>query len=76
MCWTCPKTVTDIQINSNTNWYRTNISVNKLSSEYGVSNVTIYKWVKDLSPVKVSDNETISAKQYKEMQKRIAQLEL
>lgn len=56
--------------------YRTGISVKQLSSEYGVSNVTSYKWIKDLSPVKISDNETVSAKQYKEMQKRIAQLEL
>jgi transposase len=31
--------------------YHTGSSVSKLSSEYGVSEVTIYKWVKALTPI-------------------------
>ncbi len=55
--------------------YRTGTSVTKLSSEYGVSEVTIYNWIKKLSPVKISPEETITAKEYETMKKRIAQLE-
>ena len=47
-----------------------------LSSEYGVSNVTIYKWVKELSPVKVSEKEEITSKEYEKMKRRIAELEM
>ncbi|WP_146551590.1 MULTISPECIES: transposase [Rummeliibacillus] len=31
--------------------YRLGTAVNKLSSEYGISEVTIYKWIKLYSPV-------------------------
>ncbi len=31
--------------------YRSGTSVSDLSSEYGVSEVTIYKWIKVLSPI-------------------------
>lgn len=51
-------------------------TVSELSREYGVSTVTIYKWIKQLSPIKISDTEEISGKDYAEMQKRIAQLEM
>lgn len=47
-----------------------------LSREYGVATVTIYKWIKDLSPVEVSKDETMSAKEFQAMKKRIAQLEM
>ena len=40
--------------------YNTGSSVNYLSREYGVSNVTIYKWIKESSPIKVSENEEIT----------------
>ncbi len=56
--------------------YRSGQSVAYLSREYGVTNVTIYKWIKKLSPISVSEGEEISAKDYKAMQKRIAELEM
>lgn len=37
--------------------YQAGSSAGYLSSEYGVTNVTIYKWIKELSPVKISDKE-------------------
>ncbi|MCU9600883.1 transposase [Pallidibacillus thermolactis] len=38
--------------------YHSGSSVKDLSSEYGVSNVTIYKWIKDLTPIEgISDKE-------------------
>jgi len=56
--------------------YNSGNSVNYLSREYGVSNVTIYRWVKELSPVKVSEKDQITAKEYEKMKKRIAELEM
>jgi transposase len=40
--------------------YHAGNSVTYLSREYGVANVTIYKWIKELSPVKVSEKEEIT----------------
>lgn len=31
--------------------YRSGTAVSQLSSEYGISEVTIYKWIKQLTPV-------------------------
>jgi transposase len=56
--------------------YNSGSSVSYLSSEYGVTNVTIYSWIKQLSPVKVSEKEEISSKDYEKMKKRIAELEM
>lgn len=57
-------------------FYQADSSVSYLSREYGVSNVTIYKWIKELSPVKVSEKEEITYKEYENMKKRIAELEM
>ncbi len=56
--------------------YNAGTSVIELSREYGVSTVTIYKWIKALSPINVSEEETMTMKEYKTMKKRIAQLEM
>nr|WP_246552305.1 transposase [Vallitalea pronyensis] len=56
--------------------YNAGKSVSALSSEYGVATVTIYKWINNLSPIKVSEDETMSAKDYQSMKKRIAELEM
>ena len=56
--------------------YQAGSTVSYLSREYGVANVTIYKWIKELSPVKVSDEEEITSKEYDKMKKRIAELEM
>ena len=56
--------------------YQAGSSVSYLSREYGVANVTIYKWIKELSKVPVSDIEAMSVKEYEKMKKRIAELEM
>ncbi len=56
--------------------YHAGSSVTYLSREYGVANVTIYKWIKELSPVKVTEEKEINAKEYEKMKKRIAELEM
>lgn len=56
--------------------YNSGSTVGYLSREYGVANVTIYKWIKDLTPVQVSNDEQITAKEYEKLKKRIAELEM
>lgn len=56
--------------------YNSGSSVSYLSREYGVANVTIYKWIKEFSPVQVSESEQITAKEYEKLKKRIAELEM
>ncbi|AGB18530.1 transposase [Thermoanaerobacterium thermosaccharolyticum] len=56
--------------------YHSGQPVLNLSREYGVATVTIYKWIKQFSPVQVSDNEEINVKEYQAMKKRIAELEM
>ncbi len=46
-----------------------------LCKEYGVSQTALAKWIKQYSTVETEDGDVLSAKQIKEMQKRMAQLE-
>ena len=46
-----------------------------LIKEYGVSQTALTKWIKQYSTVETDDGEILTAKQVKEMQKRMAQLE-
>ncbi len=50
--------------------------ITELSNEYGVPKGTISNWIKNFSPVKVSETETISMKEYKALQKRMKELEI
>ena len=51
-----------------------NYSFPQLSSEYGVAKSTILNWVRNLSPIQVSETETISMKEYKALQKKMKEL--
>ena len=57
------------------NLYHAGSTVSNLSSEYGVTTVTIYKWIKELSLIQVSQTEELTLKDYDKLKKRIAQLE-
>ena len=49
----------------------------QLADEYGLVEQTIYKWKKLYSPsIEVDENQTVSLKDYKELQKRMQQLEM
>ena len=41
----------------------------QLEREYGVNRSTLSNWVKQLSPIKVSEEETVTLKEYKALQK-------
>lgn len=48
--------------------------VTELSNEYGIPKGTVSTWIKNLSPVQVS--ETISVKEYRALQKKMKELEI
>ena len=46
-----------------------------LCREYGISPMSLNRWIKQYSIVETDDGEVLTAKQVKELQKRMAQLE-
>lgn len=55
--------------------YHSGQSVRDLSSEYGVSEVTIYAWIKKLSPVELEDGSSITPDDYAKLQKQMLKLQ-
>ena len=50
--------------------------ITELSNEYGVPKGTISTWIKNFSPVQISDTETVSLKEFKALQKKMKELEI
>lgn len=48
----------------------------KLEREYGVSKATISGWVKQLSPIKISEEETVTLKEFRALQKEMQRLKI
>lgn len=46
-----------------------------LIKEYGISQAALSRWIKQYSTVETDDGDVLTAKQVKELQKRMAQLE-
>jgi len=55
--------------------YLSGQSVRELSGEYGVSEVTIYAWIKKFSPVKLEDGSSVTPDDYAKMQKETLKLQ-
>ncbi|WP_425388506.1 IS3 family transposase [Bacillus solimangrovi] len=55
--------------------YRSGSSVKELSVEYGVSEVTIYKWNKKYSPIETEDGSSLTADDIAKMQKQMLRLQ-
>lgn len=55
--------------------YRSGSLVKDLSSEYGVSEVTIYKWIKRYSPMELEDGTSVTPDDFNELQKQIRRLQ-
>nr|WP_207707329.1 helix-turn-helix domain-containing protein [Crassaminicella thermophila] len=51
------------------NLYKSGEVVRSLSSEYGVSEVTIYKWIKKFSPVGEIDDKVVTQADLQKLQK-------
>jgi len=48
----------------------------QLEREYGVNRSTLSNWVKQLSPVKISEEETVTLREYKILQKEVQRLKI
>ena len=55
--------------------YHNGKSQSQLCTEFGVSNSSLYKWIKLFSDEIDLDNSPMKAKQFQKLQKRIASLE-
>jgi len=55
--------------------YHSGQSVRDLSSEYGVSEVTIYAWIKKFSPVELEDGSSVTPEDYAKLQKQMLKLQ-
>ena len=55
--------------------YHSGQSVRDLSSEYGVSEVTIYAWIKKLSLMELEDGASITPDDYAKLQKQMLKLQ-
>ncbi len=55
--------------------YHSGSSVKQLSDEYGISETALYKWIKQFSPIQVSQDETMTLQDMKQLQKEIARLQ-
>ena len=55
--------------------YKTGRSVKALSREYGVSEVTIYKWIKQISPITTIDDTEITLEEIKRMKQEMLRLQ-
>ena len=55
--------------------YKTGRSVKELSREYGVSEVTIYKWIKQISPIFSIDDKAIISEQIMSIKKEMLRLQ-
>ncbi|ERM16309.1 transposase [Brevibacillus laterosporus PE36] len=53
--------------------YHSGYSVKELSSEYGISEVTIYKWIKEFTPLGEA-GQSIAPKEIAAMQKEMLRL--
>jgi len=55
--------------------YHSGQSVRSLSSEYGVSEVTIYAWIKKITPMDLEDGSSITPDDYANLQKQMLKLQ-
>jgi transposase len=55
--------------------YRSGSLVKDLGSEYGVSEVTIYKWIKRYSPMDLENGTSVTPDDFTKLQKQIRRLQ-
>lgn len=54
--------------------YRSSQSIKSLSREYGVSEVTIYAWIKKYNPIELENGTSITPEDYAKLQKQLLKL--
>jgi len=55
--------------------YQSGSLVKDLSSEYGVSEVTIYKWIKRYSPMDLENGTSVTPDDFTKLEKQIRRLQ-
>ena len=55
--------------------YKTGRIAKDLSREYGISEVTIYKWIKQVSPIASVDDTEMTLEKFKRMKQEILRLQ-
>lgn len=55
--------------------YHSGHLVKDLSSEYGVSEVTIYNWIKKYSPISLEDGSSVTSDDLAQLKKQIRRLQ-
>lgn len=55
--------------------YQSGSSVKNLSSEYGVSEVTIYAWIKKFTPMNLDDGSSVTPDDYAKLQKEMRRIQ-
>ena len=55
--------------------YHSGQSVKDLSGEYGVSEVTIYAWIKKFNPVELEDGSSITPDDFVKLQKQMLKVQ-
>src|SRR5699024_5508289 len=55
--------------------YKSGQSVRDLSREYGVSDVTIYAWIKKLSTIELENGSSVTPDDYIELKKQMLKLQ-
>jgi transposase len=53
------------------NLYQNGKGAGEILKEYGMASSALYKWIKKYSVVQVSETESMTVKEIKEMQKRL-----
>jgi len=55
--------------------YHSGQSVKDLSSEYGISEVSIYAWIRELTPMELEDGSSATPDDYAKLQKQMLRLQ-
>ncbi len=55
--------------------YHSGSSVKDLSSEYGISEVSIYAWIKKFSPIELEDGSSVTPDDYAKLQKQLLRMQ-
>lgn len=55
--------------------YNSGSTAKELNSEYGVSEVTIYAWIKKYSPIQTEDGSTVTADDLAKLKKQMLRLQ-
>ena len=55
--------------------YMSGKPIDEITSEYGISRSTFFKWLKKFREIKISENEVMTADDIHALQKKVARLE-